>query len=354
MVELGIDALVVTREENVRYLTGVADSEGWALVSADHLHLIVDGRYGQSARRELDAAQGAAQGAVLEWGRPFAPHLRPLVDSLGVTRLGFERSHVSVELHEHLKAALAGVGLTGTQEVVEGLRQVKTEAEIAAIRAAARIADDGLARLLPRIRPGASEIELAMELEWSMRRLGAERIAFPFIVASGPRGALPHGHATARRLQRGDAVTFDIGAVVDGYASDMTRTFLLDPPNATMRRVYEVVAEAQRQAVAAVRPGRTGRQVDRVARDIIEAAGFGPRFLHGTGHGVGLAIHEGPLLFSRGDTVLEPGMVVTVEPGIYIEGLGGVRIEDTVVVRPDGPEILTSFSKEYRLEGMGP
>lgn len=348
MADRGIDGLLVTGEENVHYLTGVPDCEGWALVAERTLHLVVDGRYIEAARRDLDPALGQ----VLEWSRPFEEHLGALLARIGVTRLGFEADKVSVALAGRLSAALGGVALVQTNGFVEDLRLVKSEDEITAIRRAASIADESLRELLPRIRPGASEVDLAMELEWIMRRRGAERAAFAFIVASGPRAALPHGRASGRRLERGDAVTFDIGAVVGGYASDMTRTFLLDPVDATMAQVWEIVARAQREAVAAVRPGVTGRDVDRVARDIIAAAGYGPRFLHGTGHGVGLEIHEGPQVAVKGETVLRPGMVVTVEPGIYIEGLGGVRIEDTVAVRPDGPEVLTRFPIQARLEAL--
>ncbi|MFY9526018.1 MAG: M24 family metallopeptidase, partial [Limnochordia bacterium] len=228
----------------------------------------------------------------------------------------------------------------------EELRSIKTEQEIENIRQAAKIGDQAFAELLPKIRSGVSEIEIALELEFLMRRAGASGMSFSPIIASGPQSALPHARPSERILMYGDFVVFDFGCIVNGYCSDMTRTIVIGEPEEQHLLIYDLVLKAQLESLAAVAPGRKGSEIDAIARDIITDAGYGEYFGHGLGHSLGLEIHESPRLSKADHTVLQPGMVVTVEPGVYLPGFGGVRIEDLVVVREDGHEVLTSTFKE--------
>ena len=256
---------------------------------------------------------------------------------------------MSVKQHERLAGLLPdAVELVAADGLIEELRAIKDDGELARIRAAAALADTALEQVLAQGLAGRSERDVALELEIAIRRLGAEAVSFPPIVAAGPHGALPHAAPRDAEIPAGTLVVIDWGAQLDGYASDCTRTFAtgeLDPRDAA---VYELVLEAQEAALAAVRPGPTGREVDAVARDIIVAAGHGEHFGHGLGHGVGLEVHEGPRLSSRGDTALAPGMVVTIEPGVYVPGAVGVRIEDLVAVTDDGCEVLNGLPKQLR------
>ena len=230
--------------------------------------------------------------------------------------------------------------------MIEKLRMIKTDDEIRTIRRAAEIADEAFSHILTFIKPGVTELEVSNELEFFMRRLGASESSFDTIVASGKRSALPHGVATGKTIENGDMVTLDFGALYDGYVSDITRTVAVGEPTEELKKIYHIVLEAQMRACSALKPGMTGKEADAVARDYIKDHGYGEAFGHSTGHGIGLEVHEGPGLSFRSDTVLKPGMVVTVEPGIYVPGLGGVRIEDDVLITEDGCELLTSSPKE--------
>lgn len=343
MAEEQVDGLLVGSPANRRYLSGFTGSSGWLLITADRAELWTDFRY---------LEQAAAQAPAFEIVRHEADvyrHLGRRVGELGLGRLGFERDHLSYRQWERLRGGLPEkVELVPVAGWIEELRRVKDAGEIAAIRQAARIADEALLEVLADLRPGRTEREVALQLEFAMRRRGAEGVAFDFIVASGPRSALPHGTASDRVIQEGDLLTVDYGAVYGGYASDCTRTVVVGRAGERQREIYDIVLEAQRRALAAVRPGATGAEVDRAAREVIESAGYGEHFGHATGHGVGLEVHEGPRLAATGgDDVLAPGMVVTVEPGIYLPGWGGVRIEDLVVVTESGGEILTRVTKEF-------
>jgi Xaa-Pro aminopeptidase len=266
---------------------------------------------------------------------------------MGGERWGFDGEAVSFDLHRRLQEA--GLSLVPTSGMVLGLRMVKDREEIAKLRRACAIAADALEEAFDRIRPGMTEREAALWLEVRMREMGAEGPAFPFIVASGPRGSLPHATAGSRALAPGDMVTFDVGCRYFGYHSDITRTVALGRPSPELQEVYELVRRAQEAGIAAVRPGVRARDIDAAARQVIVDGGYGERFGHGTGHGVGLEIHEWPRLSSRSDDELRAGMVLTVEPGIYLPGLGGVRIEDTVLVTEDGAQILTVSPKSLRM-----
>ena len=342
MAAEGLDALWIAAPANRRYLSGFSGSSGWLLITSQVAELWTDFRYLEQA------AQEAPGFAVVRHEPQLYPHLARRLEELGVRRLGFEAEHVRYGEWQRMRAALPeSVELVGIGGWVEQLRRIKDAAERAAIREAARIADEALLEVLAGLRPGLTEREVALRLEFAMRRRGAAAAAFDLIVVSGPRSALPHGQPGPHPIEAGQFVTLDYGAVVDGYCSDCTRTVVVGRATPRHREVYAVVLEAQRRALAAIRPGVTGAEVDRAARQVIEEAGYGDRFGHATGHGVGLEVHEGPRLSALAEEErLEPGMVVTVEPGIYIPGWGGVRIEDLVVVTDDGAEVLTRVSKD--------
>jgi len=335
--------LLVGSPENRRYLTGFTGSSGIAVVTASRAVFITDFRYIDQAKTECPGWEIVRQGQVM------LDTVAEVVSSLHEQRVGFERDHATFGFYEDLAKRLQSREIIPTADVVESVRLVKEEGEIDLIRRAAAIADRALDQTLPMLKPGVRERDIGLEIEYRMRKLGADAPAFDTIVASGPRSALPHGRPSDRVLAAGDFVTIDMGARVEGYNSDITRTFALSPVSDRQKEIYALVLEAQQTSLAAVRPGRTGQEVDAVARDIISGHGHGEHFGHGLGHGVGLAVHEGPRLAPTGDRTLEAGHVVTVEPGVYITGWGGVRIEDLCVVRPDGPEVLSAFPKELKV-----
>jgi Xaa-Pro aminopeptidase len=339
----GLAALAVTSAANRRYLTGFTGSAGIAWITPTDAALVVDSRYWEQA--EAEAAPAGFR--VVRQG-PDGPV--PVLQRLAAGPFGFERDHVSYGQVEAWRGA--GLRPVPAPPLVDRMRWVKDPAELALIRRAVAVAEEALARVLPLVRPGVLEAELALELEFRMRRLGAEGVSFPPIVASGPRGALPHGRASDRRIGAGELVTLDFGAVVGGYASDVTRTFAVGQPPPEARALYAVVRRALEAGVAALRPGVRGTDVDAAARAVIDAAGHGPHFGHGLGHGVGLAAHEGPRLSRNApDDVVPSGAVVTVEPGVYLPGWGGIRLEDMVLVGPGGAERLTRAPEELQVLG---
>ena len=340
-----LDAALISRLVNVRYLTGFAGSNGALLVGADGTDLLcTDGRY------RLQAAKQAPDLDVL-LDRASAAGLAARAGTSRVRRLGYEPHDVTVELYATLADRAAGADLVSLERAVEGLRAVKDDTEVAALRQACAIADRALADLLAAaaIRPGRTERQIGRDLDGRMLDLGAEAVSFETIVASGPNSAVPHHRPTDRPLARGDFVKLDFGASWDGYHSDMTRTLVLGEPAGWQRDVYDLVAAAQRAGVAALAPGADVAQIDETARSVIRAAGHGDDFGHGLGHGVGLEIHEAPTLSPLGRGTLADRTPVTVEPGVYLEGRGGVRIEDTLVVRGPsggGVELLTTTTKD--------
>jgi Xaa-Pro aminopeptidase len=342
--DAGVDALLVTSLTNVRYLTGFTGSAALLLVRADAVTFVSDGRYRDQATDQLGAAGVEARIEITA-----SDHEKVLGTAAhGVGRLGLEADHVTWgQQRRYDQSWFPTTELVATERLVEDLRLVKDPGELDRMEAAATIADEALAHVLPMLVDGRTEAEIALELETEMRRRGASGPSFESIVASGPNGAKPHARPGPRPVGRHELVVMDFGAVVDGYCSDMTRTFTVgEPAGDVAPRMLEVVADSQRAGVAAVRSGVTARQVDRACREIIEAAGWGEAFLHSTGHGVGLDIHEAPRVSAQGDAVLTSGEVVTVEPGVYLPEVGGVRIEDTVVVTDDGCRPLTRAPKE--------
>ncbi|BBH21128.1 peptidase M24 [Paenibacillus baekrokdamisoli] len=337
--ELGLDALLITNPVNRRYLSGFTGSAGVLLITADHSWLLTDFRY------MTQAPQQAVDFTVIEHGVKWIDTVKELSAAAGVTQLGFEQEHVVFSEYAAWKIALGEIQLQPVSGIVEQLRMIKDDAELAIMRDAAKLADETYNHILGFIRPGLSEREVALEMEFYMRSKGATSSSFETIVASGERSALPHGVASDRIIGSNEFVKLDFGAYYKGYCSDITRTIVVGKPTDKHREIYEIVLEAQLATLAAVKPGMTGREADAVARDIITRYGYGDNFGHGTGHGLGMEIHENPRLSKTGETVLEPGMVVTVEPGIYLPGFGGVRIEDDIVITAGGNSLLTSSPK---------
>jgi Xaa-Pro aminopeptidase len=343
----GIDALLVTRLTNVRYLTGFTGSAGLLLVLADGAVFVTDGRYAEQSVEQLGAAGVDARVEIGTTGALQRDALAGAVTAAEVAHLGLEADGVTwAQQRQYATEWFPGTEFVPTSELVEDLRIVKEPGEVARIRAACAIADEALAELLPTLVDRPTERDFALALEFAMRRRGASAVSFDPIVASGPNGAKPHARPSDRCIEPGELVVIDFGCIVDGYCSDMTRTVSVGDPGPDARRVWDTVLESQAAGRAAVAVGVACAEVDRASRDVIVSAGWGDAFVHGTGHGVGLDIHEAPRVASTAGGTLAPGHVVTVEPGVYLPGVGGVRIEDTLVVTPSGSVALTEFPKE--------
>ena len=344
----------MTTPANVRWLTGFSGSAGLLLVAGERAWLTTDGRYRTQAAEQLASVGVASQIEVVVGDvRTQRQALLDGAGTTGVRRVGLEADRVTWAAKEDWARAFEAVELEPTRGVVEALRVVKDAGEVARMERAAGIADASLAELLPRLSEAAvdggalTESEFAADLDHAMRRRGAEESAFETIVASGENSAKPHARPGPRRIRRGDAVVIDFGATFDGYRSDMTRTFFVgEPPDDELAKVWTVVSESQQAGVDQVGPGVAAAAVDSACRQLIAEAGWGERFEHGTGHGVGLDIHEAPAVGPGSTAILEAGTVVTVEPGVYLPGRGGVRIEDTLVVTDRGSRSLTRFPKE--------
>ena len=333
-----IGALLVTKRENVRYLTGFTGSAGSVLVASGRPVLITDFRYRLQAQMEAPGAR------ILIQTKDHFTAIREAAGLLGAERLWFDEASLTMDRVKALKKL--GLRLKAVQDPVAEIRRRKDAVELARIRTAIKRAEESFRELKPFIRPGITERELGLQLEMLMRKRGARRTAFDIIVASGKNGAMPHASVTDRRLRPGDLVTFDFGAEADGYYSDITRTVCVGRPAPRQRWVHDLVIRAQRDALSAIRPGVLCADVDRRARGVIEEAGQGKNFGHATGHGIGLMVHEAPSLSALSKERLEERVVCTVEPGVYLPGWGGVRIEDMVLVTEKGFEVLTSLSKE--------
>ena len=340
----GLEAFLILDLKNIRYLTGFTGSDGALVVGAGKPVLLVDGRYTTQARKQ-------APGTRVVLYRDKVSGIAEALSAGGVEHVGFEPAVATVELLSSLRRKSKQVRWKPLQRELGAIRAVKDPGEITQIRRAIRIAAGALGSTLGRIRPGVCERDIAVELEYTMRSMGAEAPAFDTIIASGPNSALPHARPGSRKIRPGDFVVIDYGAVWRGYHSDETCTFAVGSAGRRHERIYAVVKEAHDRALEAVRPGVACRDVDAAARGVIEKAGYGPLFSHGTGHGVGLDVHEAPRLSTLSDAVLEKGMVITIEPGIYLPGFGGVRIEDTVLVEKGGARVLTEFSKELQVIG---
>ena len=341
--ELKIDALLVSSLPNVRYLSDFTGSSGMVLLTPDSTTLITDPRYTIQASQESRAKVVIAKG-------PLIRRAAQAIKQKRLKRIGFEKSHLSYENWETLKELLPlGAGLKPIGPLVEQRRMIKSPAEIDCIRRSVNTNSAAFEAASRKIRPGMSESDLAAEIEYQMRRRGAERPSFETIVASGERSALPHARPEAHRFRDHEVILIDMGSMQNGYASDMTRMVFLGKPDPKIRQMYQAVLQAQLAAIAMVCAGVTAKKVDRAARDVLKSEGLDKEFVHSTGHGLGLEIHEPPKLGKKEKVRLEAGMVVTIEPGAYVKGLGGIRIEDTVLVTKNGCEVLTPTSKELMI-----
>jgi Xaa-Pro aminopeptidase len=337
----GLDAVLITQPENRRYLSGFTGSAGVLLLSQDEALLATDFRYYEQAEREAPYFQLVR----MKTGEKFAELLPDLVARIGAKRVGFESKHLTFDEHERWKEVAEDFELVPTKDLVEEIRAIKEEGEIEIIKKAVSLSDEAFAHILGFIQPGMTERDVAWEIEVFMRTHGAGKVPFEIIVASGPNSSMPHATTTERVICAGEPIIIDMGAMVEGYNSNLTRTILLGQPDEKFNEIYELVLKAQLAAEEGIRPGMTGEEADEIARGVIEDAGYGERFGHGLGHGVGLAVHEKPTATKKSKEKLKPGMVFTVEPGIYIPGWGGVRIEDMVLLTEEGVEVLTQAEK---------
>ncbi|MGH9255444.1 MAG: M24 family metallopeptidase [Vicinamibacterales bacterium] len=356
---LSVDALVVTDAANIRYLSNHTGSAGILVVTGDRVHLLVDFRYRDAVRMLQESP--AACPDLRTWDVPasYDEALFGCLEEIGASAVGFEAAHVTVAKYEWWRTTAEGrrlaISFRSTERVVERARLIKDPSEIATLREAARRLADVARVAFEGVQAGVSERHVAGVLESAMRFAGYERLAFDTIVGSGPNSALPHYRSGERILSPGDLVMLDFGGVLDGYCCDLTRTVTIGPPSSEARRLHTAVYDAQRAALAAVRPGVETTAVDAAARQVLEAQGLGAAFGHGTGHGLGLDVHEEPrITWPRADVPsvpLAPGMVFTIEPGAYLPGFGGVRIEDDVLVTETGCEVLTQVPRELQILG---
>lgn len=346
IAERGMDAMLVSALPNIRYLTGFSGSNALLLVTAGGATLLTDFRYATQVKTEVDPEVEVLIAPASLWTELW----RVLGSRTQVGRIAFETAHL---LHQEAQRFLA-TGAEGARwhwepvvDLVEGLRESKDAGEVAEIRAAIAIAEQALTATLPKVRVGMTELAVAGELERALRAAGSEGFPFETIVASGPRSALPHARASTRVIERGELLLIDFGAIHHGYCADITRTFVVGTsPSDRQREIHALVRESNGSASALVRQGMRGRDADALARDYIERAGFGEAFGHSLGHGIGLEVHEAPRLAKTAEAPLPLGAVVTIEPGVYLEGWGGVRIEDDVLLGPEGPVVLTSFPRD--------
>lgn len=343
MQKSGLSALWVTNSVNRQYLTGFTGSSGYVLVTMDAAYLLTDFRYMEQA------AEQAKSFTIVEHAPQVMTTVSELLAKHQLKAMGFEQQYVSYAAHAAYQAELQGIELVPTAGLVEGLRMIKDEHELQIMQEAADLADRTFSHVLTLLKPGVTERQIALEIEVFIRQNGGTSTSFDTIVASGERSALPHGVASDRVIGHNEFVKMDFGAYYKGYCSDITRTVFLGQPTDKHLEIYNIVLEAQLACLDGLRAGVTGQRADALARNIIERYGYGPQFGHSTGHGLGMEVHENPSLSKRELRELQPGMVVTVEPGIYIPGFGGVRIEDDVVITEQGIRILTKSTKELLL-----
>lgn len=335
-----LDAILITSSINRRYLTNFTGTAGVALISQDKARFITDFRYTEQATKQAEHFD------VIEHKALIHEELKNQLNELNIKRLGFEKNQVTFATYELYTKTFDTVELVPVGDMIENLRIYKTPQELEIMKQAAEIADKAYDHIQTFIKPGVKEIDVSNELEFFMRKQGATSSSFDIIVASGYRSALPHGVASDKIIQEGELVTLDYGALYQGYCSDITRTLAVGHINDELKSIYDTVLKAQMLGVDGIKPGMTGKEADALTRDYITDKGYGDYFGHSTGHGLGMEVHEAPALSFRSDVKLEPGMVVTVEPGIYIPNVGGCRIEDDIVITDSGNERLNHSTKE--------
>lgn len=336
-----IDVFIISKPENQYYISGFS-GEGLTILTRYKNYIITDSRYTEQAKNEASDFEIIEKKTGIS---PFSISFQIIKES-DLGNIGFESHSLTVKEYDELAENFKNISLIKTDGFIEDLRAVKDSYEIELIKSAQKITDKTFEYILDFIKPGISELDLAAELEFFMKKNGSKSKAFQTILVSGPRTSLPHGAPSERILQSGDLVTIDFGARFSGYCSDMTRTVIIGKPSKRQLAIYNTVLDAQIKAIGSIKPGLCGKDVDSVARNYISKQGFGEFFGHGLGHGVGLEIHETPNLSPKGENKLLPGMIVTVEPGIYVEGFGGVRIEDMIVITKNGFENLTNSEKQ--------
>ncbi|MBF8807667.1 MAG: aminopeptidase P family protein [Enterococcus lacertideformus] len=339
MQEENLDSFLVTSPYNLRYLTNFTGTTGLAVITLEKAFFITDFRYTEQATVQ---AQGFE---IIKNVGPSFEEVAGLVHNEGLHALAFEETTISF-LEYSVLEEIINAQLVPVSGIIEELREVKDEEEIAIIEKACSIADMAYDHILKMIQPGMTEIEVANQLDFYMRSLGASNVSFDTIVASGLRSAMPHGVASKKVIEQGDLITLDFGCYYEGYVSDMTRTFAIGDPGEQLKEIYQIVLDAQRAVLEVAKPGVTGKQLDAIARDYISKHGYGEAFGHSTGHGIGLEIHEGPNVSIRADKQFVPGNIITDEPGIYLPGIGGVRIEDDLLITSNGNRVLTHSPKD--------
>jgi Xaa-Pro aminopeptidase len=337
-----IDALLVTNMYNVRYLANFTGTTGLAVITKEKAYFVTDFRYTEQAAEQAEGFE------IVKNEGPIYEEVAKIIEKDQINTIGFEEENITFATYKKIEELFPSE-LKAISGLVEKLREVKSEAEIEIIQKAVDIAEKAYDYILGFIKPGMTEIEVANELDFYMRKHGATGVSFDTIVASGVRSAMPHGVASEKVIEEGDMVTIDFGCYYEGYASDMTRTFAVGDPGEELKEIYEIVKEANLKVTAAAKAGMTGAELDAVARDYISEHGYGEAFGHTTGHGLGLEVHEGPAISFRNENKLVENNVITNEPGIYIPGLGGVRIEDDLVIKEDGNVNLMSTSKELTI-----
>lgn len=338
-----IDALFLMKDANVQYISGFTGSESYILISQDKRYFITDSRYTEQVEKECPDFE------VVQWGKNntlLTDTIKELVVELDIKRVGFEQDYLTYELHQKLTDKIAVVNWIPVKEMVEDLRYIKDEKEIAKIKQAAEYADQAFEHILDIIKPGLSEKELALELEYHLRKAGSDDVGFKTILVSGVNTSLPHGIPSDKKIEKGDFVTMDFGGLCSGYKSDMTRTVVVGKADDKQREYYRILKEVQEMALEFIKAGMRVSEPDTYVRKQLGKYQVADKFGHGLGHGVGLEIHEEPYLSKKSKKVLKEGCIITVEPGIYFPGWGGIRIEDTIVVREDGVEILTHSPKK--------
>lgn len=331
------ELLLIGAQPEVFYLSGFKGDDAYLVITESKKYTVTDSRY------FIQAGEQAKDFELVDISQK-SPY--ELIKSLKKKKVGFLDKKVTVKEFEKMKEKLSGVEFTGVSEAIEQVRRIKDETEVKKIRRAAQIADSAFSHILKYVKKGVSEREIGIELEFFMRRQGAEGISFETIVASGKRSAMPHGVASEKIIENGDFVTLDYGCVYDGYVSDMTRTVAVGEADKKQREIYNIVLKAQKAALAAIAQGKKASDIDKIARSKIFDEGYGKNFGHGLGHSLGLYVHEAPSLSPKSDAILKSGMLMTVEPGIYVENFGGVRIEDLVLITDGGCENFTSSPKE--------
>lgn len=341
--EQHLDGLFMTRDTNIRYMTGFTGSESFAVISPNGRAFITDSRYTEWAEKECVDFE------IVKYRSPYPnlpETLKILAERYGIKRLGFEKGYVTVDMYEDLRNSMEGIEFVGTSGLVESLRRIKDEQEIQWIKTAAHFADEAFTEILNYVKIGVTEKDIERELQYITKQQRADDIAFPSIVASGKNSSMPHAIPSDRLIEDGDFITFDMGAMYKGYRSDMTRTIIVGHASERQKQVYDIVQSALDRATKTIKSGVAGKILHISATDVIEKSGSAGVFGHGIGHGIGLDIHEDPIMNAACEYILETGNVITVEPGIYIPDWGGVRIEDSVVVTDEGCEIITLSSKK--------